>query len=208
VETLSAVFLGLAGASVATCFPGLLNMSAVSISLRAGRGVGYRFSLGMALTFAAQAGLAVFFAKFFTRHPQVLSWLRLWAAPMLVVLAGFFLLKGIRAKRASLPVSEYAFVGRPLLRGAGLALMNLLTVPFFFAFCGWLLADGYLAATPNARAGFTLGAGAGAMLVFGLYVRLAGWMHRRAVILTRNINFVVGGLLILLAVVQGIRVYG
>ncbi len=208
MDTLTAVSIGFLAATVATIFPGLLNMSAVSVSLRAGRATAYRFALGMALTFATQAGLAVFFANFFTRHPHVTLLMREWAVAVFAVLACFFIVKGIQAKRSALPRRRVEYGGRPLLKGAGLAMMNLLTVPFFFAICGWLLADGLLAGSGTARTGFTLGAGAGAMFCFGGYVRLADWMDRRAVFLTRNINFLMGGLLVILAVVQGVRVFG
>ena len=207
MESLSAVFLGLAAAAGATLFPGMLNMTSVNVSLRAGRRAGYAFALGMAVTLTVQAGLAVFFARYLTENTDILMSLRTWAVPMFVGLAGFFLIKGYRAQSADVPAFDRPYRGIPFLRGAILAVMNLLTVPYFFAISGWFLADGYLSTGAPARLAFTLSAGLGALLNFMAYARLADWMHRNAQFFTRHINYFLGGLLLLLAMVQGIRVY-
>ncbi|CAH0999424.1 hypothetical protein LEM8419_00723 [Neolewinella maritima] len=201
------MLFGLAAATAATCFPGMLNMNSVSVTLRAGRRAGYRFGMGMATAFTSQAALAVFFASYFTAHPSILTFMRQWAVLVFLILAAFFLVKGFRAKLQAEDPDTRPYHGSAFLRGVALALMNFLTVPYFFAVCGWLLADGYLAADLGSRLGFTVGVGAGALTIFGAYARSARWMQRRAHFLTRNINFLLGGILAILAVVQGIRIY-
>lgn len=207
MESLSAVFLGLAAAAGATLFPGMLNMTSVNVSLRAGRRAGYAFALGMALTLTLQAGLAVFFARYLTENTGILVSLKTWAVPVFIGLSGFFLLKGWRAQSADVSTFDRPYRGSPFLRGAVLAVMNLLTVPYFFAISGWFLSGGYLSTDGAARVLFTLSAGAGALLTFMAYARLADWMYRNARFFTRHINYFLGGLLMMLAVVQGIRVY-
>ena len=207
MESLSAVFLGLAAAAGATLFPGMLNMTSVNVSLRAGRRAGYAFAVGMALTLTLQAGLAVFFAQYLTENTGILASLKTWAVPVFTGLSGFFFVKGWRAQSAAVPAFDRPYRGSPFLRGAILAVMNLLTVPYFFAISGWFLAGGYLSPQAAARFAFTLSAGVGALLSFMAYARLADWMYRNARFFTRHINYFLGGLLLTLAVVQGIRVY-
>ena len=208
VELLTALLLGLAAATAATWFPGMLNLNGVSVSLRAGRQAGYTFSAGMAAAFAAQAAVAVFFARYFVAHPAILDGLRWWAAPVFLGLALFFVLKGVYGRQRSLASADgRPLQGSPFLRGIVVALLNFLTVPYFFAVCGWLVSAGHLPVHLGARLGFTLGAGAGALGIFGAYARMADWMQRHARFLTRNINFVLGGILVVLAVVQGLRMY-
>ena len=201
---LTALLLGLASAAGATFFPGMLNMNGVSVSLRAGRQAGYTFSAGMAVAFMLQAAVAVFFASYFAAHPGILDLMRQWAVPLFLLLAVFFIVKGVRGQRREYN-NKVSLTGNSFLRGTALALMNLLTVPYFFAICGWLLTAGHLEPDVAARMGFTLGAGAGAMGIFGAYARLAGWLQRHAHFLTRNINFLLGGILLVLAVLQGMR---
>ncbi len=203
---LTAVLLGLAAAAGATFFPGMLNMSSVSVSLRAGRRAGYLFAAGMATAFTAQAALAVFFANYFATHPSILLFMKQWAVLVFLVLAAFFLLKGFRA-RAAASAENQPYHGNPFVRGTVLALMNLLTIPYFFALCGWMLSSHYMQGDLISRLGFTGGAGAGALVIFGAYARLANWFNRRAHFLTRNINFLLGAILVVLAVVQGYRTY-
>ncbi|WP_420461291.1 LysE family transporter [Neolewinella sp.] len=207
MDFITALLLGLAAAVAATWFPGLLNMNSVSVTLRAGRRAGYVFGVGMTVAFTTQAALAVFFASYFAAHPRILTFMRQWAVLVLLVLAAFFLVKGFRAQLQHEGPESKPYHGSAFVRGIALALMNFLTVPYFFAVCGWLLSDGYLQSDFGSRTGFTLGAGTGAMLIFGAYTRCARWMQRRAHFLTRNINFVLGGILILLALVQAIRMY-
>ncbi len=207
MDFVTALLLGLAAAVGATWFPGLLNMNSVSVTLRAGRRAGYLFGAGMTVAFTAQAALAVFFASYFAAHPRILTFMRQWAVLVLLVLAAFFLVKGFRAQLRHEDSESTPYHGSPFVRGIALALMNFLTVPYFFAVCGWLLSDGHLRGDLGSRTGFTLGAGAGAMLVFAAYTRSARWMQQRAHFLTRNINFVLGGILILLAMIQAIRMY-
>lgn len=207
MEYLSAVFLGLSAAAGATLFPGMLNMTSVNVSLRAGRKAGYSFSLGMALAVTAQAGVAVFFARYLTTNAGILHSMKQWAALVFLLLAVFFLVKGYRAQVAELSAFDRPYRGSPLLRGGLLALMNLLTVPYFFAISGWFLSYGYLNATPLSRTLFTLSAGIGALTIFMTYARLAEWMYRNARFFTRHINYFLGGLLLVLAFVQGLNVY-
>ena len=207
MESITAVVLGLAAAAGATFFPGMLNMTSVNVSLRAGRRAGYAFSAGLAAAFTAQAGIAVFFADYFTSHPGIIGHLKQWAVPMFAFLAVFFLVKGYRGYVARESPEDRPYHGSPFVRGAVLAVMNLLTVPYFFAVSGWLLAHGTLAGGGIARVAFTFGAGFGSLVIFGAYARLADWIHRKALFLTRNMNFLLGGLLALLALVQGIRLY-
>ncbi len=204
MEFLTALLLGLAAAAGATFFPGMLNMNSVSVSLRAGRRAGYIFAAGMATAFTAQAALAVFFASYFTSHPSILLLMKQWAVLVFLVLSAFFLLKGFRARAEESPETR-PYHGSPFMRGLVLALMNLLTIPYFFALCGWMLASDYMQGDLISRSGFTVGAGAGALVIFGAYARLANWFNRRAHFLTRNINFVLGGALVVLAVIQGYR---
>ena len=205
MELFTAALTGLAVAAGGTLFPGMLNMTAVSTALRAGRRAGFRFAAGMASTFMVQAGIAIFFAEWLTRHPQVITGMKQWAIVIFITLAGFFLWKALRARAAEVPADERPYYGSPYVRGIGMALMNFLTLPYCFALGGWLISDGYLDTTLWAKFGFTWGAGAGAMVIFGTYARMAEWIRANAAYFTRNINFILSGLFVVLTLVQGGR---
>lgn len=204
VEVLTGLLFGLAAAAGATLFPGMQNMANVGVSLRAGRQAGYAFAAGLSVVFTIQAAVAVYFANALSRHPSIIAFMKQWAAFVFLFLAAVFLLKGFRARR--LPVAR-PYQGIPFVRGMLLAGMNFLVIPYFFAISGYLLGDGYLDHGAASSTAFILAAGAGAMTVYRAYARGAHWIDRKAHFLTRNINFLLGGLLIILALVQGGRLY-
>jgi threonine/homoserine/homoserine lactone efflux protein len=206
VQVIVSVLWGLAAAAGATLFPGMQNMASVSVSLRAGRRAGYQFSLGLTLAFASQATLAVFFANYFTQHPSILVFMKEWATLVFFILAAFFFFKGYRARAASISPGDRPYHGSPLMRGMGLAFMNLLVIPYFFAFSGWLLTGGLLGSAFVHRLSFIVGAAAGAMLIYGAYARSASWIDRKAHFLTRNMNFLLGAILVVIALVQLVRI--
>jgi threonine/homoserine/homoserine lactone efflux protein len=205
VEFLTALFIGLAAAAGGTLFPGMLNMTAVSTSLTAGVRAGYLFAGGLAATFMLQAGVSIFFAKYLSQNPGIIEGMKQWAIVIFLGLAIFFTVQGFRARAARKAEIEKPYKGGPFINGMILAAMNFLTVPYFFALGGWLIADGYLAVSAGSKAAFTLGAGSGSLLVFGGYARLSDWISRNAAYFTRNINFFLGGLFVLLACIQGMR---
>lgn len=206
MEPLIALLLGLSTGVFITWFPGMLNLQAVATSVRLGRSEAYRFSLGMSIVIGAQTMLAVGFADLLNR-PGVLATLRIWAVPLLTFLAVGFTVKGFRARAARRADRELSYTGTPFWRGLMLGSMNVLNIPFIFAIAGFLMAAGYLSRGFTPRMVFVPGVAAGALLVFFAYARLADWISRHANYLTRNINFLLGGLLAMLALVQAARVY-
>jgi threonine/homoserine/homoserine lactone efflux protein len=207
VDILTGFLVGIGVGIFSTWFPGMLNMQAVATAVRAGRPRAYRFSIGMACVFPIQAGIAIFFANYLTDHPWIMEGLRQWSVPLLIGIGVFFVAKGVsaRAERKAEVVKPYK--GGPFKRGFGMAFLNILNIPLFFAIGGWLLAHGYLPDTPLPKLIYIFGVGFGALSVFFTYTRLSEWFTRRAAMLTRNINFVIGGLLFTVAVVQAVRMW-
>lgn len=199
VSLLIALLIGLPAGLFATCFPGMLNMTAVATSLRAGRRKGIHFAAGLSAMFCLQVAVAMGFADYLAEHPAILRTLEGYATYVFALLAVFFAVKGWRARRTRL-ATDANYKGSAFLRGMGMALMNLLTIPFFFALGGYLIAEGYLDESLPARLFFALGAGAGALLNFNLYARSARWIESNVAVVSRNINFFLAGLFLVLAV--------
>lgn len=206
MEILTALIVGLATGVFITWFPGMLNMQAVATSVRVGRSKAYQFSTGMAVIIGAQAAIAVLFADLIGSHPGLMPALKQWAVPILFVLAIGFTVKGFRARAARKARREIAYTGTPFWRGIMMSTMNVLNIPFIFAIAGFLMAGGWLSRGYYPRLFFVPGTALGAWSIFLGYARLGDWIDRNAGFLTRNINFFLGGLLVVLAVVQGVRV--
>jgi threonine/homoserine/homoserine lactone efflux protein len=207
VEIIAAFLVGLGTGVFITWFPGMLNMQVVGTAVRVGRRKAYVFSAGMAAIIGAQTTLAVLFANLLTTNPSVVPTIKQWAVPLFLVLALVFVWKGFRARAARKAEVERPYKGGPFWRGMVMSMMNILNIPLVFAIAGFLMADGYLSRDFIPRLFYVPGTALGALLVFVLYGRLSGWINRNMALFTRNINFFIGGLFALLAVVQAVQMY-
>lgn len=205
MELLTAFLVGVGTGVFITWFPGMLNMQAVATSVRVGKRRAYLFSAGLAATIGGQTILAVLFAEVLTGNPRVIPAIKEWAIPLFLVLALVFFWKGYRAREARKAEVVRPYKGGPFWRGVMMSMMNVLNIPFIFALAGFLVSEGYLSRAFIPRLIYVPGTALGAFLVFLLYARLAGWVSRNMALFTRNINFFIGGLFVLLAVVQVVR---
>lgn len=206
MEVLNGLLVGIGAGVFVTWFPGMLNMQVVATACRAGRSKAYAFSAGLSTVIGLQATLAVFFAHLITGNVFILKGIKQWAIPLFLVLAVVFIAKGFSARAARRAEIEQPYPGGPFWRGFVSSAMNVLNIPFFLAIVGWLLSTGYLTRSFVPRVMFILGTGAGTLGVFFLYARLSGWISDHAAFFTRNINFFLGGLFVVLAAIQAVRI--
>lgn len=207
MEVIAGFLVGLGTGVFITWFPGMLNMQVVGTAVRVGRPKAYVFSAGMAAVIGAQTTLAVLFANLLTANPVVVPAIKQWAIPLFLVLALVFIWKGFRARAARKAEKERPYKGGPFWRGIMMSSMNILNIPLVFAIAGFLMADGYMSRAFLPRLAYVPGTTMGAFLIFALYGRLSGWISRNMALFTRNINFFIGGLFALLALVQAVRMY-
>lgn len=207
VELLTAFLVGVGTGVFITWFPGMLNMQAVATSVRVGRRRAYLFSAGLATVISAQTILAVLFADVLTGNPRIIPAIKEWAIPLFLVLAAVFTWKGYRAREARKADEERPYKGGPFWRGIMMSSMNVLNIPLIFALAGFLMSEGLLSRAFLPRLIYVPGTTLGAFLVFLLYARLSGWISRNMALFTRNINFFIGGLFVVLAVVQAMQMY-
>lgn len=182
-------------------------MQVVGTAVRVGKRKAYVFSAGMAAVIGAQTTLAVLFANLLTANPAIVPAIKQWAVPLFLVLALVFVWKGFRALAERKAEVERPYKGDPFWRGMIMSAMNILNIPFIFALAGFLMADGYLSRAFLPRLFYVPGTALGALFVFILYGHLSGWISRNMALFTRNINFFIGGLFALLAIVQAVRMY-
>ena len=134
--------IGLIAAIVGVIPPGLLNMSAAKISMREGRKKGLLFSLGVCVTVFVQTYIALLFARYIERHPEIVDLLQKVALGIFVCITiyFFFIAKSIRKE----PIKEVnnSRINR-VFSGIFLAALNLLPIPYWvyisitFSSFGW-----------------------------------------------------------------------
>ena len=70
---LSNFLIGFLAAIVGVIPPGLLNMTAAKISMKQGRKIALLFSAGVCITVCFQTYIALIFARYLDRHPEIID---------------------------------------------------------------------------------------------------------------------------------------
>jgi len=113
-------------AAVATLPPGLLNINAAKISVERGKKFGVYFSLACSLVIFIEALGAAAFSKYLFEHPETINHILVGALLIFIVLFFYFWKKSNRDLTELAPSSSNSF-----MKGISLALLNLLTLPFY-----------------------------------------------------------------------------
>lgn len=205
---LLSILIGIGAALGALAMPGMMNMSVVSKCLDCGRRHTRHFILGIVTTILLQASIGIIGARFLNMNPQILETLKVWAIPVFIVLAVFFAFRGITRRKSKNKKRKSARLdGNHYLQGMALAAMNLLAVPYYYLISTYFFTPERGATLP-AKLLFLVGLAAGAYLILTTYSRYAKTVDKKANLLTSNLNFIISGMLVILALTQTFRVIG
>lgn len=197
--------IGFLGAFIGVIPPGLLNMSAAKISMKAGRRRGLLFSAGVCLTVMVQTFVALVFARFLDGHPQYIDALQKVALGIFICLTLYFFFIARDSRR---PVPEDINHSRAnrFFYGMFLAVINLLPLPYWvyvgitFSRFKWFSFD-----QPAIWAA-VIASGLGTFLMLVLYIQ---YFHNkdRVTRFNVNMNYVIGLITAIISVVTGIKIF-
>jgi threonine/homoserine/homoserine lactone efflux protein len=170
--------------------PGLINLTVVQTAIWRGFRAAWILGFGAAATEYLQALGAIWFTNWFLAHPAVEAGFRWVSAPLFLGFGAYYLLwaKPQGAVRAEAPVRARGL----LLQGIALSLVNLLAIPYWIAYCGWMKVAGYWEAGLWPTLQFAAGVTVGAQLAFGLYAWLGQAMVRSFDAVARWANYLIG----------------
>jgi len=195
----------LVAAVLASAPPGLLNVNAAKIGVEKGKKDGVVFSLGIAVMVMFQAYLAVRIAKFLSRNPEVIAWLMKAAVLIFAALAIFFFVKASRTANQAM-VLQKGSSRNSFTKGLFLAALNLLQVPFYSGLNTFFHAKRIMNYELLDEVLFILGAGLGTFLVMYSYVFYFNKMETKTNRFSKNSNYILSGLMIVLLVITLIRI--
>lgn len=143
-------------------------------------------ALGAAFSEFFQAMGAVIFADWFLAHPVASRVFQLAAIPIFLGLAVFlwFFAKPPRTPDADVPVAPMRQFGR----GVAVSFFNLLAIPYWVAYTGWLRVNGWWTDGWSAAFVFSAGVVVGTVGALALYAWLAREMTRRSDLVARLVN--------------------
>lgn len=194
-------FIALIGVSL----PGLINMTAVKVAIERSQSAAWRFCLGACITIFFQAWVAIAFATYLSRHTEIVDFLKGAGIFIFLLLSIVFFFQARRPKveaEANRPDG-----GLPIILGMGIAAMNFLNIPFYLSAGTLLESNGYITIYFPVYfffvGGLTLGSGS----ALALYILGAGWIVKNIRFLARHLNYFLGGLFLLIAILQIVQFY-
>lgn len=193
-------------AFVASLPPGLLNMNAAKTSVEKGKKNGVTFGLGVGFTVMIQGYLAVRISKLLSQNPEIIEILMQIALVIFGVLAIFFFVKGKKQTAESIEFVEGKKRGS-FSKGAFLAALNLLTIPYYAGINTFFHGQGFMNYTLMDEVIFIISAGCGTFLAMYVYVFYFDKMEQKTNRFSKNANYILSGLMILLFTITLFRLY-
>jgi len=208
MDVLLPVFLGLMISAVGVALPGLLNMTAAKISLSDGRSRAVIFALGATTIVFIQTYIAVSFAKFINRNPGIINLLQEIGLGIFAVLTLYFLFfakKPPIKKQAAEVIVVNSRTSRFFL-GALLSALNFFPVPYYVFISITLSTYGYFFFDNLFVLLFVSGVTVGSFAMFYLYILFFKGIKKRTDFFMNNMNYIIGTVTGLIAVVTFIRI--
>ncbi|MBT8317525.1 MAG: hypothetical protein HKP59_07855 [Lutibacter sp.] len=190
------VFYGLVMAYFGLVSPGMLNMTALKIRINTGKVESVKFALGASVIVFFQAGIALFFADYFTKNPKIIEILKIAAVFVFFALSiFFFLLSRKKIKPNSESNKKNYFVS-----GLAMSSVNMLAIPFYLGLSIYLVSIDKIIIEQPYILFFIIGASIGSFLLFFTYILFAKIIIKKVSFIATNINIILSLLFLVLGI--------
>lgn len=190
------IFLGFVMAFIGVVPPGMLNMTALNIKLNRGKNEAIYFALGAAMIVIPQAYIALGFAKYFVKHPEVIERFKIAGVFILFSLSAYFL----RQAKKKVKIQSSRRQGNYFFIGMTLSALNMLAIPYYLLFSSMLEKKDMLIMSQPYISFFVLGASSGTLFLFMMYIIFAGFIEKRVQFIARNIHYILSILFLILGI--------
>lgn len=187
------LFLGFFSAALGITPPGLINMTAVKVSLKDGRNEAISFAIGATIVVFFQTFFALLFAKFIDSRPDVINKLQEIGFLIFVGLTVYFFWSAGKPKKPKEEIKMRSKTNRFFL-GMLLSALNLFPIPYYVFISITLSSYGYFFFDKPFVFTFVTGAVLGSFLVFYLYILFFKNKEGKSSFLVNNGNYIIGSL--------------
>lgn len=186
--------------------PGLVNMTVAKTCLQSGKKNGILVAIGAGFIILIQALIAILLAKYIFNNDYVRTMLLRTGVVIFIIMGIYFLItaKKARVKRVK-PVKHRGL--RSLGKGALIAAINILPIPYFCALGAALNVSGSVSYDFVAIAAFIFAASSGSFTALYIYVLCFERIEKKAVNLTKYTNYFMAALMLVLVILTLIRMY-
>ena len=184
------LIVGFLGSFIGVLPPGLINMYAAKISMKEGRKRGLLFSVGVCITVMLQTYIALIFARYIGKHPEIVSMLQKVALGIFISLTIYFIFIAKDTRREFRDHGENSKKNRFFL-GIFIAMLNLLPLPYWMYLSITFSAFGAFSFTLPQLLVAVIASGIGTFSSLALYVQFFRPKEDSRK-LKLNMNYVIG----------------
>ena len=185
--------------------PGLLNMTAAKISLKEGHVRGIVFSIGVCVVVFAQTYLASIFARYLSRHPEVIGILRSVALVIFILITVYFLFIAKSAPKQQIDPKIRSKQSR-FFQGILLSAINIFPIPYQAYMTITLASFGWMTFEKTSIMYYVVGAATGTFVTLYMYIFFFDKIKGKALTSQRNMNRIIGGITGIISIVTLINI--
>ncbi|MFL1012513.1 LysE family transporter [Flavisericum labens] len=198
-------FLGVVFALVGVVPPGLLNMTAAKISLKEGHVRGIMFSIGVCVVVFGQTYLASIFARYLSKHPEVISVLRGVALVIFILITIYFLFIAKSAPKQQIEPKMKSKHSR-FFQGMLLSGINVFPIPYQAYITITLASIGWMSFEQINIISYVAGAGTGTFVTLYMYIFFFDRIKDKSFTSQKNMNLIIGGITGIISIVTLINI--
>ncbi|MFB0903982.1 MAG: LysE family transporter [Nonlabens sp.] len=188
--------------------PGLLNLTAAKISVKQSQKAAMVFALGAAIVVIGQVYIGVFFSKLLNDSPDNLLLLEQFAVIAFIGLSIFFFIRAALDSGTPQVKKIDKSAVKLFAQGIILSVLNIFPIPFYIGFSSFLAGRGLFEFTYPMAHLFILGASVGTFMMLLAYIKYVKKFGFDSNTFARKINYILGGLTLLIAIFTIFRIYG
>jgi threonine/homoserine/homoserine lactone efflux protein len=196
--------IGFLAALVGVIPPGLLNMSAAKISMKQGRKIALLFSAGVCVTVFVQTYVALLFARYLDRHPEIIDILQEVALGIFLSISIYFFFIAKDTRREIPKEVNHSKTNR-FFYGILLAALNLLPVPYWVYISITFSAFGWFTFEQPGLWATVIASGLGTFMMLAVYIQFFKQKedNKRS---NLNMNYIIGIITTIISVITLVKI--
>jgi threonine/homoserine/homoserine lactone efflux protein len=196
--------IGFLAAFVGVIPPGLLNMSAAKISMKQGRKIALLFSAGVCLTVCVQTYVALLFARYLDKHPEIIDILQEVALGIFICITIYFFFIAKDTRRGIPKEVNHSKTNR-FFHGILLAALNLLPIPYWVYISITFSAFGWFSFEQPGLWAAVIASGFGTFVMLAIYIQFFK-QKEKSERSNLNMNYIIGFITAMISVITLIKI--
>jgi len=198
-------FLGLFIALIGVVPPGLLNMTAAKISLKEGHVRGIMFSIGACVIVMVQTYVAAIFARYISKHHEVIEILQRVAFVIFILISVYFLFIAKAKPQQTVEPQIHSKQSR-FFQGLLLSSINMFPIPYQAYMTITLASVGWMAFDQISIISYVSGAVMGTFVMLYMYIFFFDKIKGKRFTSQKSMNYIIGSITAIISIVTLINI--